>query len=236
MPTSLLALAVAITIAIAVIRVPTIASPEPWPLPLLSAVVIQALFFAGGAERIPHQTCTGHCYRHRRSSLWHPSPRRRHPFAMPIGVGDEFVDFKAFKAAIADWSMNGKHKFSFPYQKSDNEKHCGMHPCRLFLPCVFSHEQGRRHGESYYQPHWYGGCDAAPQCSKPASLAAAHSPCNLYSHEESHIIRCQLHTLQQNALRGASWVTTWKARQCNFVCRLHMWIPSVLQTCEHMYC
>ena len=38
---------------------------------------------------------------------------------MPIEVGDEFVDFKAFKAAMSDWSITGEHKFTFRYQKSD---------------------------------------------------------------------------------------------------------------------
>ena len=33
-------------------------------------------------------------------------------------VGHEFVDFKAFKAAMADWSITGAHKFPFRYQNS----------------------------------------------------------------------------------------------------------------------
>ena len=33
-------------------------------------------------------------------------------------VGDEFVDFKAFKAVMADWSITSAHKFTFWYQKS----------------------------------------------------------------------------------------------------------------------
>ena len=41
--------------------------------------------------------------------------------------------------------------------------------------------------------------------------------------------------LQQNVPRRTSWVMTWKTRQCNSVCYLHMWMPSVLQTCKHMY-
>ena len=30
----------------------------------------------------------------------------------PIEEGDEFADFKAFKAAMADWSITGEHKFT----------------------------------------------------------------------------------------------------------------------------
>ena len=43
-------------------------------------------------------------------------------FAMPIKVGDEFVDFKAFKAAMTDWSITGEHKFTFRYQQSDKTR------------------------------------------------------------------------------------------------------------------
>ena len=39
-------------------------------------------------------------------------------FAMPMEVGHEFLGFKAFKAAMADWSITGAHKFIFRYQKS----------------------------------------------------------------------------------------------------------------------
>ena len=35
-------------------------------------------------------------------------------FAMPIEVGDEFVDFKSFNAAMSDWSISGEHKFRLP--------------------------------------------------------------------------------------------------------------------------
>ena len=41
---------------------------------------------------------------------------------MAIKEGDEFVDFKAFKAAMADWSITGEHKFTFRYQKSDKTR------------------------------------------------------------------------------------------------------------------
>ena len=37
---------------------------------------------------------------------------------MPMELGHEFVDFKAFKATLADWSCTGAHKFSFRYEKS----------------------------------------------------------------------------------------------------------------------
>ena len=39
-----------------------------------------------------------------------------------MDVGDEFVDFKAFKAAMADWSISGEHKFTLRYQKSDKAR------------------------------------------------------------------------------------------------------------------
>ena len=41
---------------------------------------------------------------------------------MAIEEGDEFVDFKAFRAAVADWSITGEHKFTFRYQKSDKTR------------------------------------------------------------------------------------------------------------------
>ena len=100
--------------------------PSPHPSPgrcrSYPPFAIQALVFAGGAEIIPHQTCTGHRHHHRRSPLWHPSPRRSHPFARPVEVGDEFVDFKASKGAKADRSINGEHKVTFRYQKSDKRE------------------------------------------------------------------------------------------------------------------
>ena len=68
-------------------------------------------------------------YRHRHCP--HPSPRHRHPpslslatFAMAIEVGDEFVDFKAFEAAMADWSITGKHKFTCRYQSPTKRTSC----------------------------------------------------------------------------------------------------------------
>ena len=41
---------------------------------------------------------------------------------MAIEEGDEFVDFKAFKSAMADWSITGEHKFTFRYQKPDKTR------------------------------------------------------------------------------------------------------------------
>ena len=41
---------------------------------------------------------------------------------MAIEEGDEVVDFKAFQAAMADWSITGEHKFTFRYQKSDKSR------------------------------------------------------------------------------------------------------------------
>ena len=38
---------------------------------------------------------------------------------MPMQEGDQFVDFKAFKAAMQDWSVAGAYKFNFRYKKSD---------------------------------------------------------------------------------------------------------------------
>ena len=39
-------------------------------------------------------------------------------FAMPIGEGDEFVGFKAFKDAMADWSIAGEYKSLISCTKS----------------------------------------------------------------------------------------------------------------------
>ena len=35
---------------------------------------------------------------------------------MPMREGDQFVDFKALKAAMQDWAMTGAHKFNFRYK------------------------------------------------------------------------------------------------------------------------
>ena len=67
-----------------------------------------------------------HRYRHRHRPR--PSPRqRRQPslslatFAMAI-EGDEFVNFKVFKAAMADWSITGEHMFTFRHKKPDKTR------------------------------------------------------------------------------------------------------------------
>ena len=39
---------------------------------------------------------------------------------MLMQEGDQFVDFKAFKAAMQDWSVAGAHKFNFRYKNSDS--------------------------------------------------------------------------------------------------------------------
>ena len=41
---------------------------------------------------------------------------------MPMEVGDEFVDFKAFNAAMPDWSITGEHNLTFRDQKSDEAR------------------------------------------------------------------------------------------------------------------
>ena len=79
-------------------------------------------------REITHQTHTGYCHHHRprRSPLWHPRSRHQNPYppslpsplCQPMEIGDEFVDFKALKAAMADWSITGAHKFTFRHQKS----------------------------------------------------------------------------------------------------------------------
>ena len=39
---------------------------------------------------------------------------------MPMHEGDQFVDFKAFKAAMQNWSVAGAHKINFRYKKLDS--------------------------------------------------------------------------------------------------------------------
>ena len=39
---------------------------------------------------------------------------------MPMQEGDEFVNFKAFKAAMQNGAMAGAHKFDLRYKKSDS--------------------------------------------------------------------------------------------------------------------
>ena len=51
---------------------------------------------------------------------------------------DEFVDFKAFKAAMADWPITGEHKFTFRYQKPDKTRSivlCAHADCSF---CVYA--------------------------------------------------------------------------------------------------
>ena len=50
---------------------------------------------------------------------------------MPIEAGDEFIDIKAFKAAISDWSIAGEHKFTFRYQRPDKMRNIVVVVCRI---------------------------------------------------------------------------------------------------------
>ena len=98
-------------------------SSKPPPSPPRSAFDILQALSAGGTERNPSPI---KLHRHHQRPLWHPRPRHQNsyppslpsPLCQPMEVGDEFVDFKAFKAAMADWSINGAHKFTFRHQKS----------------------------------------------------------------------------------------------------------------------
>ena len=61
---------------------------------------------------------------------------------MPIEVGDEFVDFKAFKA---DWSITGEHKFTFRYQKSDKTRNiavCAHADCSFRVYAAMNRNRG----------------------------------------------------------------------------------------------
>ena len=95
--------------------------PESRPSPPLSTVTIPALS-TGSTEKLP--SIKLHRPGHRCRPLCHPSALylhliRRHYltlFAMPIE--DEFVDFKAFKAAMSGWSVTGKHKFRLARRSS----------------------------------------------------------------------------------------------------------------------
>ena len=59
---------------------------------------------------------------HTRRSKDHAAPKTIAPKTtdeintVPMQEGDQFVDFKAFKAAMQDWAMGGVHKFNFRYK------------------------------------------------------------------------------------------------------------------------
>jgi hypothetical protein len=60
---------------------------------------------------------------------------------MPMQEGDEFVDFKAFKAAMQDWAMTGVHKFNFRYKKSDSSRNvvvCAHDNCPFRISATYS--------------------------------------------------------------------------------------------------
>ena len=60
-------------------------------------------------------------------------------------VGDEFVDFKAFKAAMADWLITSEHKFTFRYQKSDKVRNivvCTHADCSFRVYAAMDKDRG----------------------------------------------------------------------------------------------
>ena len=59
---------------------------------------------------------------------------------MPMQEGDQFVDFKAFKAAMQDWAMTGAHKFNFCYKKSDSLRNvvCADDNCPFRISATYS--------------------------------------------------------------------------------------------------
>ena len=60
---------------------------------------------------------------------------------MPMQEGDEFVSFKAFKAAMQDWAMAGAHKFNLRYKKSDSSRNvvvCAHDDCPFRISATFS--------------------------------------------------------------------------------------------------
>ena len=66
-------------------------------------------------------------------------------FSMPIEVGDGFVDFKAFKAAMSDWSIAGEHKFTFRYQKPDKTRNivvCAHADCSFRVYAAMNRDRG----------------------------------------------------------------------------------------------
>ena len=59
---------------------------------------------------------------------------------MPMQEGDEFVNFKAFKAAMQDWTMAGARKFNFRY-KSDSSRNvvvCAHDNCPFRISATYS--------------------------------------------------------------------------------------------------
>ena len=61
--------------------------------------------------------------------------------AMPMQEGDEFVSFKAFKAAMQDWAMAGVQKFNLRYKKSDSSRNvvvCAHDDCPFRISATFS--------------------------------------------------------------------------------------------------
>ena len=60
---------------------------------------------------------------------------------MPVQEGDQFVDFKAFKAAMQDWSTTGAHKFNFRYKKSNSLRNivvCAHDDCPFRVSAIYS--------------------------------------------------------------------------------------------------
>ena len=64
-------------------------------------------------------------------------------FKAAMQEGDEFVNFKAFKAAMQDWTMAGARKFNFRY-KSDSSRNvvvCAHDNCPFRISATYSTRQ-----------------------------------------------------------------------------------------------
>ena len=86
------------------------------------------------------------------------------------------------------------------------------------------------------QPRSTANRQAWLQCILPATLTIARKPHYLRLQVPlSFTIRFRLLMTQQNVRRSTSWVMTWKVKQCDSVCCLHLWVLSILQTRKHMY-
>ena len=104
----------------------------------------KCLKHSAASKEIPHQTCT-HWPTTATATAIAPTRvpaiavlrlicrRYSFDFAIPIGVGDEFVDFKD---TMADWSIAGEHKVTFRHQKSDKTRNivlCAHADCSVSM-------------------------------------------------------------------------------------------------------
>ena len=108
-------------------------------------------------------------------------------FAMPIEVGDEFADFKSPKDTMADWSIAGKHKPTFRYQKSDKTRNIVLcaHANSSFRVYAAMNKEHDMVKVVTVDPNHFARelcCCPAVQRTKPGT---AHFPCYPYSHEET---------------------------------------------------